>query len=128
MPELLTTSLFAVVGLLFIGLARPFIRGRVPPNRLSGLRVRATFADPAVWYAANAATGRDLARLGGAVFVAAFVVPWLVGRHATLVLAVGVVVGTVALAAVGTVRANRLLAARERAAPSMAPGAESRGG
>jgi hypothetical protein len=61
MPEVLTTILFAFVGLLFIGLAQPFIRGTVPPNRLSGLRVRATFADPAVWYAANAATGRDLA-------------------------------------------------------------------
>ena len=120
MPELATTFIFVGVGLLFIGLARPFIRRSVPPNYLSGLRVRATLTHPAVWYEANAATGRDLARLGVAVLVGAVVVPWVVGRDAALVLAAGVVAGAVALGVVGRARANRLLA--EHAAAGEKPG------
>jgi hypothetical protein len=85
------------------------------------LRVRATFADPVVWYEANAAFGRDLQRLGAMMLVAALLVPRVAGRHAALVLSVGAVLGVAALAAVGTARANRLLAAHQgarRAAPS----------
>jgi uncharacterized membrane protein len=128
MLRILPTVIFALVGLLFIVLGRPFIRRAVAPNRLYGLRVRATFADPVVWYDANEATGRDLARLGAIMIVAAFVVPWLAGRHATLVLAAGVTIGVLVLAAVGTARANRMLAARHRTSdtssqPSSSPAA-----
>lgn len=119
MPQPLTTAIFACVGILCIALSRPLIRRAVPPNRLSGLRVRATFADPEVWYDANAAFGRDLGRFGGAVLLAAFALPWVVGRHATLILTACVVLGALALAIVGTARANRLLAARRATAASI---------
>ena len=118
MPQPLTTAIFACVGILCIALSRPLIRRVVPPNRLSGLRVRATFADPEVWYDANAAFGRDLGRFGGAVLVAAFILPWVAGPHATLILTAGVVLGAVVLAIVGTARANRLLDARRGSAAS----------
>lgn len=122
MPDVLTTVIFACVGILWIALARPLIRRAVPPNRLSGLRVRATFADPQVWYDANAAFGRDLGRFGGVVLLAAFILPWVAGRHATLILTAGVVLGATGLAIVGTARANRLLAVRRAAAASPGSG------
>jgi uncharacterized membrane protein len=128
MLKILPTVIFALVGVLFIVLARPFIRRAVAPNRLYGLRVRATFADPVVWYDANEATGRDLARLGAIMVVAALVVPWLAGRHVTLLLAAGVTISVLVLAAVGTARANRMLAARHstrdaQSRPSSTPAA-----
>ncbi len=53
---------FPAFGLLSIAVGWPLARRRVPPNRWYGLRVPATFADPAIWFDANAVCGEDLVR------------------------------------------------------------------
>ena len=65
--------LFAAVGLLFIGLAVPLIKRRIPPNHLYGFRVAATLASEEVWYAANEYAGRQL-RLLGVIILAAITI------------------------------------------------------
>lgn len=62
--------LYTAVGVLFIGLAVPLIKRRIPPNQLYGFRTAATLASEEVWYAANEYSGRQL-RLLGAVILAA---------------------------------------------------------
>ena len=72
-----------IMGALFVVLAVPLIRRRVPPNHWYGLRVPATFADERVWYEANARAGRELLALGAgamALGVVLYLVPmpsWL---------------------------------------------------
>lgn len=53
------TLLFAVVGLLFVGISIPLIRGRVPPNHFYGFRTAKTLSDPRIWYEANRISGQD---------------------------------------------------------------------
>lgn len=104
--------LFLLSGALCIVLAIPLIRRRVPPNRIYGLRVRATLCDPAVWYEANARSGRDLLWLGLALMLLALALPWLgveEERYA-LLWSAAALTGTLALAGVGWRRANRLSA------------------
>jgi uncharacterized membrane protein len=62
--------LYAGVGLLFIGLAIPLIKRRIPPNDLYGFRVPETLASDEVWYDVNEYSGRQL-RLLGVVILAA---------------------------------------------------------
>ena len=64
-PELM----FPALGGLLIVLAWPLATRRVRPNRWYGLRVPATFADPQVWYDANAVAGRDMMLLGAVALV-----------------------------------------------------------
>ena len=45
---------------LFIALAIPLILRKVPPNVVYGYRTRATLANDAIWYDANAHFGRGL--------------------------------------------------------------------
>lgn len=52
--------LFSLVGVLYIGLGIPLLRGRVPPNSWYGCRTRKTLSDENVWYAVNRVTGRDI--------------------------------------------------------------------
>src|SRR5688572_8540710 len=72
---LMTTLLFAAVGLLLVAGAVPLLRRRVRPNGWYGLRTPATFADEAVWYEANAGSGRDLLLLGLLVLSLALLLP-----------------------------------------------------
>ena len=58
--------LFALVGVLFVGLSIPLIEDRVPPNRYYGFRTPKTLSDPEIWYKVNRISGADLF-LGGAV-------------------------------------------------------------
>lgn len=62
--------LYAAVGLLFIGLAVPLIKRRIPPNDLYGFRVPETLASEEVWYDVNEYSGRQL-RLLGVIILAA---------------------------------------------------------
>ncbi|HXH71204.1 MAG TPA: SdpI family protein [Mariprofundaceae bacterium] len=48
------------VSLLFIALALPLVRRKVPPNVIYGFRTRATLGDKTIWYEANAHMGRGL--------------------------------------------------------------------
>ena len=78
--EVVTAALlFTAVGLLFIGLGVPLLRGRVRPNSWYGCRTEKTLSDDKVWYAAGRVTGRDLIAAGVAV-VAVSVALLIFGR------------------------------------------------
>jgi uncharacterized membrane protein len=82
-----------MVGVLYIGLGIPLLRGRVPPNGFYGWRTKKTLSDEKIWYAVNRVTGRDLIIGGVAVVVTALGI-YLFGqaldpnRSATILLAV----------------------------------------
>ena len=65
--------LYITAGLLLIGVALPLVYRKIPPNHWYGFRVKRTFADREVWFAANAFAGRRLAWTGLATVVAAIV-------------------------------------------------------
>ena len=66
--------LFSLVGVLYIGLGIPLLRGRVPPNSWYGCRTRKTLSDENVWYAVNRVTGRDIIIAGIMLIGSSFVV------------------------------------------------------
>jgi hypothetical protein len=110
---------FPAIGLVSIVLGWPLARRRIAPNRWYGLRVPATFADPAIWYEANAVCGEDLVRLGAVLLVAGMGLAFLRGLpelgYVTICLAV-FVVGSIRAILRGWRLANRLLQ-QKRAAP-----------
>src|SRR5918998_4399100 len=91
MNEVVTAALlFTAVGLLFVGLGVPLLRGRVRPNSWYGCRTEKTLSDEKVWYAVNRVTGRDLVA-GGIALIACSLALLLFGRgmnptHAVLAL------------------------------------------
>jgi SdpI/YfhL protein family len=86
---------FPALGLATLIVGWPLAHRRVPPNRWFGLRVPATFADPRIWYEANAVCGDDLVRLGVVLLVVALGLQFLRGLpklgYVTICLAVLVV-------------------------------------
>ena len=70
---------FPALGLATLIVGWPLAHRRVPPNRWYGLRVPATFADPRIWYEANAVCGDDLVRLGLVLLVVALGLQFLRG-------------------------------------------------
>jgi uncharacterized membrane protein len=106
------------VGLLFILISIPLIHRRVPPNPLYGLRVPATFKDEWVWYEANAATARDLLRIGALQIVVAggLAVAGVSEGAYALVNTVVMLIAVLWMTVVGWRRANHLLAQRQAAA------------
>ncbi|HEX8138347.1 MAG TPA: SdpI family protein [Pyrinomonadaceae bacterium] len=66
-------SLFALVGLLFVGLSVPLIKKRVPPNPYYGFRTKKTLSDPKIWYEANRVSGHDLLVAGALITITSFV-------------------------------------------------------
>jgi len=107
--------LFTATGLLIIGLAVPLMRRRVPPNGLYGLRVPATLGDEAVWYEANARSGRDLFVFGLVIVGAAVGLPFATDLGTdgyAFAMTALLIVGTLVLCVMGRRRANRLLAER----------------
>ena len=56
----LYSLLFAGVGLLFIALSVPLIKGRVPPNSSYGFRTAKSLSDSEIWYEINRIHGCDL--------------------------------------------------------------------
>jgi uncharacterized membrane protein len=106
---------FVLVGAVLIAVAIPMWLRRVPPNPLYGLRVPATFADPWVWYEANAASGRDLIVNGVLLIVVAVALePIRSIPEPVYVLCCALVLGIGAMVTVtvGWRRANRLLEQR----------------
>ena len=61
-----TESLITIIGCggLLILLGVPLLLEKVPPNGLYGVRIRATFTDPAIWYEVNRVAGRDFVVVG----------------------------------------------------------------
>lgn len=78
-----TTVLFGLIGLLFMGLSIPLIRGRIPPNRIYGFRTPKTLSDPQIWYEANRIMGNDMF-LAGAVTTISSMVMLLIARDWTV--------------------------------------------
>lgn len=108
------TSVLLVVapGLLLALISLPLVLRKVPPNSLYGLRVHATFADREVWYAANAAAGRDLVIVGLGVAALGLwlgTMPTLEPMTRALVGSGALVLGLLVATAIGVARANRLL-------------------
>ncbi|NUN68543.1 MAG: SdpI family protein [Bacteroidetes bacterium] len=92
--------LFTAVGLLFIGLAVPLIKRRIPPNDLYGFRVPETLASEELWYDVNEYSGRQL-RLLGIIIIAAVPVLFLAGISETMftgVMTALLIVGVIAMA------------------------------
>jgi len=69
--------MLVLTGPLLVLLATPLWLRLVPPNRLYGVRTRATLADEARWYEVNARSGRDLAVAGALLTAGTFLVDWL---------------------------------------------------
>ena len=108
---------FLVVGMVFVAVAIPLIRRRIPPNGGYGLRVPATFADEWVWYEANARAARALVALGLALAALALVLPelWpLTPDQLIWILVAVLLLGVLTTAVWGWGMAERLL--RERRA------------
>lgn len=61
--------LFAVVGLVLIGISIPLIMRKVPPNPFYGCRTRKTLSDSKIWYEANYISGIDFCIAGSLVLV-----------------------------------------------------------
>ena len=61
--------LFAVVGLVLIGISVPLIMRKVPPNSFYGCRTRKTLSNQTIWYEANHITGKDFCIVGAVIFV-----------------------------------------------------------
>lgn len=117
---ILLILVFVTTGFVSIGLAIPLINGRVAPNRLYGLRTRATLSNDTVWYEANARSGRDLLLFGVGIVVLAVSLPLGVGSSLEeygLAMSALLVLGAVALCVVGVRRADRLLAEHRDTAP-----------
>ena len=76
----LYSLLFAGVGLLFVGLSIPLIRGRVPPNSTYGFRTAKSLSDPKIWYEINHISGVDLL-IAGVLIMLGSVAMLFLGQH-----------------------------------------------
>lgn len=120
--------------MITIAITRPMILRRVPPNRIYGIKCRATYADVWVWYEANEAGGRDLLKWAIAQ-IAAVILPPLFLRPASwtdanldragmIYLAINCLVcvlGVLVVGVVSYVRANRLLRQRIATGATLVP-------
>jgi len=68
-----TSLLFALVGVLFVGLSIPLMRNRVPPNRYYGFRTPKTLSDTKIWYEVNRISGNDLFVAGAVITISSLV-------------------------------------------------------
>lgn len=77
------------------------LRGRLPRNRLVGIRIPSVLASDDAWRRGHRAAGLPLAAGGGAMILAALCVPFLPGDDAVaaVVLTGAVVTGAAAVAA-----------------------------
>ena len=113
MNDVVTAALlFTGVGLLFVGLGVPLLRGRVRPNSWYGCRTEKTLSDEEVWYAVNRVTGRDLVA-GGIALVACSLLLLVFGRgmdpnHAVLALLFILLLSVVIMAVDSNVAQKRM--------------------
>lgn len=101
--------LYLGIGVLMVFLGLPLWRALVPPNRWYGLRLRATLAEPVIWYAANARFGRLLTIVGAATIAAAAVALIAGWTTVATVITLGVVViaGVAVASIAGSLTARR---------------------
>jgi uncharacterized membrane protein len=107
---IIVTVLFFFTGLLYIGLAIPLIKRKIPPNQMYGFRVKAAFASDAVWYDINEYSAR-LMRNAGIVILAAVPLLLLSGMNEKLfaLFMVGIIlIGTIVMVVLSIRRLNKL--------------------
>jgi uncharacterized membrane protein len=92
--------LFALVGLLFIGLSIPLILKKVPPNWIYGYRTKKTLSNPTIWYEANHVFGKDFFISGLLTFIGSLVMLFL-GQDADPIYAVIILLGVLLLSLAG---------------------------
>jgi uncharacterized membrane protein len=97
------TLLFSLVGVLYIGLGIPLVRGRVRPNSWYGCRTKKTLFDEKIWYAVNRVTGRSLSEAGVMLILLSSFVIFAFGRginpdNATLILLAVLVLSVIRMA------------------------------
>jgi len=61
---LLLMLMYTISGGLLMALSIPLILGKIGPNPWYGFRVKKTLNDPAIWYPANAYSGKRLFVVG----------------------------------------------------------------
>ena len=93
---------------LIIVLAGPLVLGKVPPNRLYGLRTPKTLSNPQIWYAANYRAGVNLIAAAVLAIVACAALGWW-NRALAQTVNMGVVVGLALLATIASLRQVRRL-------------------
>ena len=95
--------MFIFSGVLLAALSVPLILGKIPPNGLYGFRVKKTMENPDIWYKVNTYSGKWLLATGLIIALAAAILSFVQGLsidvYAYAVLAVWVVVFTVAIVA-----------------------------
>jgi len=69
MTVTVTSLLFALVGVLFVGLSIPLMRNRIPPNRYYGFRTPKTLSNPEIWYEVNRISGKDMFLAGALIII-----------------------------------------------------------
>lgn len=69
--------MFALSGLLVVGLSIPMILGKVKPNWWYGFRTPKTLSDERIWYKANAYAGKLLLVIGLSWVVGAVVLRYI---------------------------------------------------
>jgi uncharacterized membrane protein len=81
---------FSLIGLLYIGLGLPLLRGWIQPNGWYRYRTKKTLSSERIWFAVNRVTGRDLIICGAALIITAasihFVGQDLKSSHAASIL------------------------------------------
>jgi uncharacterized membrane protein len=70
MQTILFPLIFIAVGVVFLALGIPLLRGRISPNPTYGFRTAKTLSDERVWYAVNRVCGKDMVVAGIVVIVA----------------------------------------------------------
>lgn len=68
--KIILTVLFVFTGLLFVMLAIPLIKRRIPPNYAYGFRVKAAFTSDAIWYDINEYSARLMRNVGFVILAA----------------------------------------------------------
>ena len=72
-PVTMTSLLFALSGILFVGLSIPLIRNRIAPNPFYGFRTPKTLSDPKIWYEVNHISGIDMFVAGVIITISSLV-------------------------------------------------------
>jgi uncharacterized membrane protein len=100
-------TMLLVSAILLIALAIPLRLRRIPPNRLYGVRTRATLADETTWYDVNARSGHDLLVAGVVSLAGIYLFDALGARWAPELRTLAAAVLLIVALAVVTVRATR---------------------
>jgi uncharacterized membrane protein len=84
------TSEFLVVGAMFVLISIPLWLGKIPPNRLYGVRIRKAFESTELWYKVNA-LGGGIMILYGAIMVFVGATLFFLSKRVTVDYRLGVI-------------------------------------